>query len=374
MNRKIAFALVALLTSAPAFAQLGQLDKLRKRADQAQKAVDLDMPDADERALGEEVSGKIRQEFGVYQNAAVTKYVSLVGTVLAKASSRPALNWQFIVLDTDGVNAFAAPGGIVHITRGALGMIKSEAELAGVLGHEISHVTRKHTVKAIRKGNIVKAGTEQLPGSEAFTRIANAAYDNIIENKYDRGDEEDADREGVRLANKAGYSPSGLSAFLGKLMERNKGNTTRNALFASHPETQGRIDRITAQIAAEKLTAAATVAPRYTSRIAFDATPISQIATTSAAGAKGVAGGGTAAPAPGSEKKEEKPAPKKKGFSLGGLSLSKGKQAESTQASASAGGRAVGSPDRNAKGGPNPEIVGVTISASELAAFKKGIA
>src|SRR6185369_3003748 len=79
------------------------------------------------------------------------KYVALVGTVLAKKSTRPKLPWQFIVLDTDGVNAFAAPGGYIHITRGALALMKSEAELAGVLGHEISHITRKHTVNVMQK-------------------------------------------------------------------------------------------------------------------------------------------------------------------------------------------------------------------------------
>ena len=76
------------------------------------------MSDAEERKIGEQVSLKLREHFGVYQDEAVTKYVTLVGTVLAQASTRPNLDWQFIVLDTDGVNAYAAPGGIVHITRG----------------------------------------------------------------------------------------------------------------------------------------------------------------------------------------------------------------------------------------------------------------
>src|SRR6476646_4643497 len=70
------------------------------------------------------------------QKVPVHKYVTLVGSVLAKESERPSLPWTFIVLDTDGVNAFASPGGIIHITRGALGLITSEAELAGVLAHE----------------------------------------------------------------------------------------------------------------------------------------------------------------------------------------------------------------------------------------------
>ena len=91
----------------------------------------------------------------------VHKYVTLVGTTLAKQSERPNLAWTFIVLDTDGVNAFASPGGIVHITRGALGLITSEAELAGVLAHEIGHVAHKHTVNAIKKNKAVQLGTNE---------------------------------------------------------------------------------------------------------------------------------------------------------------------------------------------------------------------
>ena len=142
----------------------------------------------------------------------MTKYVTLVGNVLAQASSRPDLDWEFIVLDTDGVNAFAAPGGIVHITRGALGLIKSEAELAGVLGHEIAHITEKHTVNAIKKNKAVKLATDEAGGSRERLhrrKLADAAYDNIVEQGFDRGDEDEADKEGVRLANKAGYAPGG---------------------------------------------------------------------------------------------------------------------------------------------------------------------
>ena len=79
------------------------------------------------------------------------KYVALTGMTVASASTRPNLSWTFVVLDTDGVNAFAAPGGFIHVTRGALALIQNEAELADVLGHEIGHITIKHTIKAIQK-------------------------------------------------------------------------------------------------------------------------------------------------------------------------------------------------------------------------------
>ena len=129
--RTAAFALALVLAPAPAYAQIGgALGKLNKAKETADKVKGLNLSEADERKIGEQVSTELCQTFGVFQDAAVTKYVSLVGNVLAQASSRPNLKWEFIVLDTDGINAFASPGGLVHITRGALGLIKDEAELA----------------------------------------------------------------------------------------------------------------------------------------------------------------------------------------------------------------------------------------------------
>jgi predicted Zn-dependent protease len=368
--KKAALVLALSLTAAPAFAQLGGLGgKLGKAKEIGDKVADLKVSEADERKIGEEVSDRVRKEFGVFQNAAVTKYVTLVGMVLAQASQRPDLKWEFIVLDTEGVNAFAAPGGIVHITKGALGLIKSEAELAGVLGHEVEHIAKKHTVNAIQKNKTIKLGTDVAAGSREWVNaLADATYDNIVERGFDRGDEEDADKEGIRLANKVGYNPAGLATFLTKLMERNTGATQRNGLFASHPETKGRTDDLNKQIKTEKLASTAMVAPRYTSTITFDAKSVAEIAKITA-GTKGVAGGSSK---PTEEAKKEEP--KKKGFGLGKLGLSTGKQAESTQASASAGGRAVGEDRMPTGGNANPNKLSVAVSAAEIAAFKKGIA
>ena len=152
------------------------------------------------------------------------RYVSLVGLALAQGSTRPDLPWTFIVLDTDGVNAFAAPGGYVHITRGALALIKNEAELAGVLGHEIIHVTEKHTIRAIQKSKAVQMGAaETLSGNSALMQQAvTATYDNIVDRGFGRAEENESDEKGVALANKTGYAPNGLVAFLTTLKDRNK--------------------------------------------------------------------------------------------------------------------------------------------------------
>jgi predicted Zn-dependent protease len=350
----------ALAIAAPAHAQLGGKlgQRIKDAGDKAKDAKDkvdkFIFTDAEEHQLGSEISTMLRDKYGVVQDKAVHKYVTLVGTVLAQASSRPGLGWTFVVLDTDGVNAFAAPGGFIHITRGALALIQDEAELADVLGHEISHVTAKHTINAIKKANAAELAGEQAR-QEFINQVANKAYGMILENKFDRGDEMDADKNGVTLANAAGYAPNGLSAFLNRLSERNKDLKDRSGLFASHPETKARLDGLGKVIASAKLTAAATVAARFRQAINYKPVPVTQIATA--------ADGSAAAPA------EPKPTGGK--FGLSGMNPL-GKEKTGSQTVASAGSRGV-NPDRDAKGGPNKAIVAVTVSAGEVAEFKKGI-
>ena len=352
-----------LATGAPAYAQLGDL--MRKAQEHKQQLDDLNISEQEEIDLGTDVSAKIRERFGVVQDAAVHKYVALVGTVLAEQTSRPKLPWQFIVLDTDGVNAFAAPGGFVHITRGALGLIKSESELAGVLGHEIAHVTQKHTVNAIRKSKGVQLGTSQTLNDRAafIDQLANRAYNMVLENSFDRGDELDADREGILIVQKAGYAGSGLGEFLTRLAERNKNQAESNGLFASHPQMQERIATVK-QLAASK--PGAVVAARYTSTIKYQPTDITKVAVI-VEGSAGLTGGQKEKPEP---KAEE---PKKKGFGITNLTKSVTTGKNEQQVAASGGARGVG-PDRLAKGGDNPALVKTSVSAAEVAAFKKGIA
>ena len=283
--------LVLLVLASPAHAQLGGLGGALKKAQQVQemkqKLDDLTFSEEEERKLGEDVSVKIRQRFGVVQDPAFT--IRDAGRHdLAQQSDRPRLPWTFIVLDTDGVNAFASPGGFVHITRGALGLIANEAELAGVLGHEIAHVTRKHTINAIRKNKAVKLGCDQAGGRAALiAAAANAVYDNIIENAYDRGDELDADKVAVELTQKVGYKPSTLGDFLNRLDERNKSQKERNGMFASHPETKERITKIGQLAASAKATA--LVEARYKTNIKYRPTDITSIAVVTE-GSAGLAG------------------------------------------------------------------------------------
>ncbi len=367
----------SLLTAAPAAAQLpgklkSAIGKADDAADKAKKAKEtigsLVFTDAEKHDLGQQVSDKLRERYGVVQDKAVHKYVTLVGTVLAQASSKPALPWKFIVLDTDGVNAYAAPGGFIHITRGALSLLQSESELADVLGHEIAHVTEDHTVNAIKKGKLIELGAE-MSRSQVIGAFADKTYEILFEGMYNRGDELDADEKGVALANKAGYAPGGLGAFLARLDERNKDNPDRNGLFASHPATKERIDKLSKQITSQKLTSTAIVAGRYKASITYKPVAVTQISQITA-GASGLAGSsGKDIKATDSKATDTKSGTSKLG--LGKLSALGGEKKSSTTV-ASAGARG-GVPDRDAKGGSNAAIVSVTVSAAEITEFKKGI-
>jgi hypothetical protein len=303
--------------------------------------------------------------------------VTKIGLLLAQQSERPKLDWTFVVLDTDGVNAFASPGGIVHITRGALALAKNEAEVAGVLAHEIGHVAHKHTVNAIRKNKAVQLGTQETVGNRGMflDQLANKAYEIILENSFDRGDELDADKVSVQLTEKVGYAPASLADFLQRLDERNADMPQRNGLFASHPETKERIDKIR-QLAGKKTGAA--VQPRFAANVKYKLAPLASIAAVED-GSAGLASGSSSASSGKNAKdstdgKDNKSGGSQRpGLGLSNLSQSAQPEKPSAQVSASGGARGVG-PDRAAKGGDNPSLVKTTVSAAELAEFKKGIA
>jgi len=367
---------LTLAGSAAADDGVGQLGRIGEIARRAQQVEELHMSDEEEQKLGSAVSANLRQRFGVVQDPAVHRYVSLVGQVLAQASSRPSLGWSFIVLDTDSVNAFAAPGGYVHITRGALALIQNEAELAGVLGHELTHITEKHTIREIQKDSGIKLGAqESLSGNAAlFERVVGATVSKIVNQAFSPAQENESDAKGSSLANQVGYAPSGLATFLTRLKERNTGTTEKRGLFPSHPETEARIARLTKQASAMKPAGTATVEARYKETITYTSVPQTSIAL-SADGALGLEGG---APAGSDEAKSDskaeeskKDAPKKRGFGTGTFGFGRGGEEKvSAQASASGGSRGV-DPDRDGKGGANPAPVPVKVAAADLAGFKK---
>jgi len=343
--------LAGLSGAAPAHAQLGGIGKALDRAQQMRQ--EFVFTEAEERQLGSNISTKLRDRYGVLQDRAVHEYVTLTGTVLAGASSRPALEWTFIVLDTDGVNAFAAPGGFVHITKGALALIRNESELASVLGHEIAHVTEKHTLKAIQKSNAVGAAA-QASRNDFLAAATERAYESVLENSFDRGDETASDRIGITLAGRAGYAPQGLASFLTALSERNKALAERSGMFASHPEVRARLDAMNRTIKTDKLVATATVASRYAERITFKPVPVASVPQ----------GGASAASSPA-------PSSGGGGLGLGGMSAL-GREKSGSESVSSAGSRGV-NPDRDARGGAVKTLITVRVSAAQVAEFRKGI-
>src|SRR4051794_41145861 len=213
-------------------------------------------------------------------------------------------------------------------------------------------------------------------------QLVDAAYNPIIINAFDRDGEIEADRVGIGLANKAGYSPHGLSEVLKRLQERNKEQDQPNGLFASHPLVKDRIGNIDNAIAAGQLAASATVAPRYAKHITFTAKPLADIPVI--AGTRGLTGSESKpkeskesspkdAPPKDPKQAEQTTEPKKKGGLLGRIGLTTGSQSQNTQTVASAGARGLGQPDRDAKGGSNPARVAVTINPADVIEFKKGI-
>jgi predicted Zn-dependent protease len=377
----IACAVLLMAAVSPARAA-GQIGSMLKKAQQFH---DLEITDEDEQKIGAAVSEKIRQRYGVVQDPAIHKYVTLVGSVLAQRSERPQLAWKFIVLDTDGVNALAAPGGYVHITRGALSLMQNEAELAGVLGHEIIHVTEKHTIRAIQKGKAIQMGANETMANNPaiFNKVVEKATDAVMAG-FGRGEELEADEKGVVVSARSGYDPKGLGAFLTTLADRNKNSSTKNGLFASHPEMDERLKKLDKTIADQKLAGAAVLDARYHQNVSYKPVALASV-TTVEKGAAGLAGDsgkkaegseGAKGSETGKDGDQNKSADadagkKKKGFGLSKL-MGSGNSTEqkSAETTGSQAARGVDT-ERNAKGGSNPAMVTVKVTPAEITAFKK---
>jgi predicted Zn-dependent protease len=347
-----------------------QFDKIGKGLAVAKKANDAIYTEAEKQQLGAEVSANIRKKFGVVQDQAVHRYVTLVGAVLARVSKKPDYTWRFIVLDTDAVNAFAAPGGYIHITKGCLALVANESELAGVLGHELTHVVEDHTIKALSKAGFVDTAASASGKGDITAGLVNQVTSIALQG-FGRGEELESDKDGLGLAAKAGYQPDGLRTFLQRLTDRNKNSSEKRGMFASHPAMQERLDKLASQEKKEKASTV-TLEARFKQFISYKPVPQSQIATV-AAGSSGLASGSGSAKKADDKtaKKDDEEKPKKRGFGLGGLASSLGGgEKKSGQTVASGGARGL-DPEVDAKGGPNPGVVSVSVSKSDIDAFRK---
>ena len=183
-------------------------------------------------------------------DAALQRYVNDVGAWVASRSERPQLPWRFGVNDSDHVNAFAAPGGFVIITRGMLNLLQNEAELAGVLGHEVGHVVRKHHLAALQKGawmNLLASGASAAAadrGGEALVNALAGPTRELYARGLDRDDEFEADRVGVVLATRAGFDPYGLPMALQTLARIRPDDPYLSLLSRTHPSPGQRLERL----------------------------------------------------------------------------------------------------------------------------------
>ena len=203
-------------------------------------------------ALGQQESAQIQQQLPLVQDAVINQYVSSLGNQIASKTSRADLQWQFYVVNTDVVNAFALPGGIVYVNRGVLERADRMDELAGVMGHEIEHVVRRHSVKQMENMQGANMGVALAC---ALTNVCNnqaaAAAINVggtaIFAKFSRTDEVQADEGGFRTVINAGINPEGMLTFFQKLLaeEQQSGSSgAANSWFSDHPGTQDRIQDI----------------------------------------------------------------------------------------------------------------------------------
>ncbi|MGQ0645218.1 MAG: M48 family metalloprotease [Elusimicrobiota bacterium] len=210
--------------------------------------------DKDEEALGRDVAAYLCARYGVYRNAAAHRYVNLVGQAVARRSERPGIVYRFGILNTDEVNAYAAPGGYIFITKGLLRFVEDEAELAGALGHEVAHVAKRHVAKAVRKGKFLEGGIELARARKDNPAALKAASDFTIQllfRGFDRKDEVEADREGPLYAWRAGYDPAGLERVLERMAAGKKGENAFAALDKSHPPARNRLRVVQGEISSQ---------------------------------------------------------------------------------------------------------------------------
>lgn len=199
----------------------------------------------EEIALGRQIAGNLLGAAPLVKDADLQKYVNSVGRWVASQSERPDLPWRFAVIDSEDINAFAAPGGYIMITKGLYRKLASEAQLAGVLGHEIGHVVMKHQLKVLQKQQLLNIGANFLSDKYAKdNKLASKAIGTgaeISARSLDKSAEYEADRLGLSYATRSGYEPYGLPEVLQTLGETNKNDGSVALLFKTHPHPDERL-------------------------------------------------------------------------------------------------------------------------------------
>lgn len=208
------------------------------------------MSEEQELAIGKSMDPKIIKEYGLYDDPELQSYVDMIGQKIAKKGERPELFYHFKVLNDPVINAFALPGGYIYITRGILALLNSEAELAGVLGHEVGHVTARHAVQQYTQAQsyqiMATVASIFVPEfrNRSLQQLADIAATGIIRG-YGREMEMESDRLGIKYSYRARYNPKAVPDFLSILKLASKGKEKKgvfHGMFATHPDTTERIN------------------------------------------------------------------------------------------------------------------------------------
>jgi beta-barrel assembly-enhancing protease len=245
-NRTLFTFCIGLLVSLPAYAFDFDFQKaldLAKSVQQANKTIG----EPEEIEIGHGIATNLLGASSLLPDNKVQQYVNQVGRWLSLHTERPDLPWQFGVLDSTDVNAFATPGGTIFITNGLLQRLNNESELAGVLAHEIVHVLRKHHLAALQKAARMDIASmlagEALKGkanSEVLDKAVKAGTE-VYARGLDKDDEFEADRMGIVIATRAGYDPYGLPAVLQMLDAMNAQDSSLALMFKTHPAPHDRL-------------------------------------------------------------------------------------------------------------------------------------
>ena len=214
--------------------------------------------------IGQQEAQQVNAQLPMVQDAEIQNYVNALGNRIARLTSRSDLNWQYQVVNSDVVNAFALPGGFIYVNRGVLERASNMSEVAGVLGHETEHVVRRHSVKQMEQmqGANVGLGIACALTGVCQSGVAQAAINiggTAVFAKFSRTDEIQADEGGFNNVMRAGISPRGMYTFFQKLLaEEKSGSGNAAAWFSDHPGTQDRIadiQRMLNQVPAAQLNA-----------------------------------------------------------------------------------------------------------------------
>jgi len=227
--------------------------KLKKSADKGKEQLDKargKLTEEEEIEVGGNLVSGLLGAAPLVDDARLQQYVNDVGFWVASQSKRKHLPWSFAVIDSDGINAFAAPGGYVVITLGLYNLLENEAQLAAVLAHEIAHVVRKHHLKALQKTmqrefwtdlGVKAVGDEQK--REKLQQLINSGVQ-LYATGLDRKHEYDADLRGVVLAARSGYDPYALLDVLTTIDSINPQSSELTVMMKTHPPTAGRLDQL----------------------------------------------------------------------------------------------------------------------------------